>query len=81
MPLPKTIPLTVVHTKYIACVEGYPLSDINKNCYFAGIKGLSGKDSVVSRLFNTYQCIGLGLGFFIYGGLRPEGKKGTNNKL
>ena len=54
-----------------------------KNCYFAGIKGLSGKDSVVSRLFKTYQCIGLGhVNFlYIYGGLRPEGKKGTNNKL
>ena len=75
MPLPKTILLTVAHT--IAFVEGYPVTDINKNYYFAGIKGLSVKDSVVSRLFKTYQYIGLGL----YGGLRPEGKKGTNNKL
>lgn len=61
MPEPNTIPLTVAHTKYIVCVEGYPLSDINKNCYFAGIKGLSVKDSVVSRLLKTSQCIGLGL--------------------
>jgi len=66
MPLPKTIPVTVAHTKYIAFVEGYPLSDINKNCYFAGIKGLSAKDSVVSRLFKTYQYSGLGLVNFLY---------------
>ena len=66
MPEPKTIPLTVAHTKYIVCVEGYPLSDINKNCYFAGIKGLSVKDSVVSRLLKTFQCIGLGLVNFFY---------------
>ena len=65
MPLPKTIPLTVAHAKYVACIEGYLLSDINNNCYFAGIKGLSVKDSVVSRLFKTYQCIGLGLVNFL----------------
>ena len=41
------------------------------------------KDSVVSRLFKTYQYIGLGLVNFlyIYGGLTADGKKGTNNKL
>lgn len=66
MPEPNTIPLTVAHTKYIVCVEGYPLSDININCYFAGIKGLSVKDSVVSRLLKTSQCIGLGLVNFFY---------------
>ena len=41
------------------------------------------KDSVVSRLFKTYQYIGLGLVNFLYicGGLTADGKKGTNNKL
>ena len=36
MPLPKTILLTVAHT--IAFVEGYTLTDINKNYYLQGSK-------------------------------------------